>query len=808
MKHSSYQLKQAWAGLSVRKGFLVTVVSTLGITLGALLCILTLAYVVIVKPLPYSNQNNLYQLNANLFNDKKEMMAASFTYPSLIHLYENQSVFQQSALVHYGEGVISSLPTQPRVKSTFVTPDWFKLVDSKIEMGRLFEESENKETFNPVAILTYSTWKNTFGADSNILDKTILISGTNFRVVGVLSQSFIEPELNGVGIKTDIFLPWDYNPTNEQVRNSWGQIDQNRRFVGMLDTDLSNNQIEQSLTPLVSDKWQENVAGVEFFSGWYIEMELLPFKKAILGDSQNSVLLLLAGMIGLVLIACANITNLFMSRTAEQHRQLAIQAAVGANKSHLFYTLLAQSGLLVFLSIIVALFVANAGFWVLQHYLEQRMPRVDELAINAVTLGAALLIALLLGLFFARLSTSLVNYRALNSVLQSSGKGTGIQVSQNVRKLLVVSQVAIVTVLIFVNLGLARDSLKIINTPMGFETENITSLTVSFGASGEFSEEEIAAMLAELKSKFKDLPQVDSVSQSLAPFGFLGMYAQTIQATQERMVVETRPVDNAYFSMLNQPLIEGDFFTQSDVQDRNLLLIVNDVYADKIAPQGSALGSKIEMGNSEYTISGVVKGIQMPAAADIPMRAYPVSRVTRTWFMLKLKPQQRLSREQVVSVLEEVNGRIDLMELGSLDNQKVQLLFTQYTTAITSVVLAVLTFFMASIGLFGVVNYTTQMRRFELGTRLAIGAKRADLIGLIVKDNAGAVGIGVIVSVLILLGLSIGFSESLSSYITLQLIPLFVSTLMLIGIIVLYACYWPLRPIINAPPIYSLRNSE
>jgi ABC-type antimicrobial peptide transport system permease subunit len=146
------------------------------------------------------------------------------------------------------------------------------------------------------------------------------------------------------------------------------------------------------------------------------------------------------------------------------------------------------------------------------------------------------------------------------------------------------------------------------------------------------------------------------------------------------------------------------------------------------------------------------------------------------------------------------------MEL--LDDQRTALLFTQYTTAITSAALAVITFFLAAIGLYGILSYSTQMRRFEIGTRLAIGAKRFDLIRLIIKDNLSSVILGMILSLLILVGLYLGFSEQLASYINITLVYLFIITVALISLISLFACYWPLRPFINRPAIHSLRGSE
>ncbi len=811
MSHSIYLIKQAWAGLTVKKGFLVVIVTTLGITLGALLCILTLAYVVISKPLPYPEQEHLYQVNSVFVDKNREEVGRGYEYPSLIQLFDNQTVFSQSALVRYESSVLSSQPTQPTVRNTFVTPGWFALLGSKMALGRTFEKTEEKDNFNPVAILSYAVWQNEFNSDSTILEQTVTLGGTNFRVVGVLVETFIEPQIAGIGAKTDFFLPWDYNTINLDPgrREGFGSWNPRQRFVGKLDSQLSIPQIEQTLTTLHNSYWRENVSQMSSLDEWSLKIELQPLKHAILGDSKNTVLLLLAGVIGLILIACTNITNLFMSRTAGQQRELAIQAAVGASKRQLFQALFAQSGLAVFMSAVVALIVASGGFWVLQQYLALRLPRVDELSINSVTLGAALLIALLLGLFFARISTNMINYRALNATLQSSGKGTGIQVSPTVRRWLIISQVTMVTLLVFVNIGLLRDSLKVINKPLGFETENISVLTLKINSASNLSEEEREPLMLELKNKLMALPQVEDVAQAVSPLNRGRRINHKIEATQEQHpLVQTRFVDNRYFQVIGQPLMEGDFFSAADFKDWNKLIIINDVYAKKLAAHGDVLGSKIWIVNAWHTISGVVKGVKRPTETDIPMRSYLPTTEVVPQFIIKLKPQQTLPLELAATRVQEVSREFFVRKLEALNDQRDQLLFTQYTTAITSAVLAVLTFLLATIGLYGILSYATQMRRFELGTRLAIGAKRSDVIRLIIKDSAGAVGIGFVISLIILLVLTIGFSEVLASYINLQLISLFSVTLVLISIMSLFACYWPLRPIINYPAIYSLRGSQ
>ena len=304
MNRSIYQIKQAWAGLRTKKGFLATIVATLGISLGALLCILTLAYVLIGKPLPYPDQERLYLLEAmNIDGDGEELMPAH-PYPSLIHLFDNQEYFTQAALVDYGTGetVLSSQPTQPAINATYVTPNWFTLLDIPMELGRTFVQTEAKDSFNPVVVLTYDFWQSEFGGDSAILEQSLTFNGVNFRVVGVTSSSFIEPELHNRGMLSDVFLPWDYNEAPEEDRQAWGRVADARKFIGKLDSSMSVSQVEQSLTALYSNTWQENVTGISFFDGWQMRIDAKTFGQIIIGDSQNTVLLLLAGVIGLVLV--------------------------------------------------------------------------------------------------------------------------------------------------------------------------------------------------------------------------------------------------------------------------------------------------------------------------------------------------------------------------------------------------------------------------------------------------------------------------------------------------------------------------
>ena len=326
--------QEVWRSLIKKPGFVATVISTMGISIGALLCILTLANLIIFKPLPYPDQDMLYKVGHDIYDKSNEKNASLFTYAGLIHLYKNQQVFEQTALVHYAENVLTSLSHQPTLRINSVTPEWFLLTKPRMLMGRTFEQSEKLDSNNPVAILSHHTWKNEFSSDPNILDKKVDFSGVSYRVVGVIDESFIEPRINPIETIADIWLPWDFNQ-DVGMKGQWGAISESLYFVGKLSSNYSPSQAEQKISTLINETWQDNVSGWEFFKGWHIELTLTSFKSAIVGESQKTVYMLIAGVVGLVLIALANITNLFLSRTAEKQRSLAIRAAMGATRQDL-----------------------------------------------------------------------------------------------------------------------------------------------------------------------------------------------------------------------------------------------------------------------------------------------------------------------------------------------------------------------------------------------------------------------------------------------------------------------------------------
>ena len=813
----TYQLKQALLSLKQKPGFVFSIVSTMGITLGALLCVLTLSYLLLVEPLPYPEQDRIFVAEHKVLGDKKETKTVAYSYAGLVHLYKSKVAFEKTAMMYYDQDVILSHLSQPLVNTTYTTPELHQLLASNMAIGRLFSASEALDTNNPVAMLSYNTWQKTYDGKADILDQKINIRGVSYRIIGVLAENFVEPELAEIGRETQVWLPWDFNQTDQWSRESFLSIKGNFKFIGQLKEGLNQSQAQQLLTPLVSERWQEGVAEMEFFKAWSIEIQVRSVKDVMLGESESIAVMLLAGVIGLVLIACANISNLFIGRTAEKQRQMAIQAAMGATKKHLFKAMFAETSVLMLMSIILALVLAKGGFYIMQHYLDSVLPRVDELTLTLKTFSCAALITLIFALFFAKLSTRIINYRALNTSLQSSGKGSGLQVSTKTRQVLIASQVALATVLIFANFSLLKDAAKTINTPIGFTTNNISTLTLNFSSTQSSSPEEIIPIMAEIIEKLKGLPQIEAIAHASSPLDGFGIKLLTKIGENEGHSPYLKRIDHRYFNLIEQPLLQGENFTKIDSRDNKYSMIVNQAFANQLKPDGDVIGMRLlSINEPEFKIIGIVKDIAIPGdtafgsddlAAPIP-RAYIPDNLDDNRFMLQLKAGQSISRQQLGKLLAEVDARYSVFSFKSADDMLTQSLFTQITTAVTTTTLTLITFFLAGIGLYGILSYSTQMRRLELGTRMAVGAKRYDLILMVIKDNMKPILVGILFSLVILLSVYLSFSAELSSYITLQLAPLFVVTLLLISTLSLVACYVPLRSIINYPAISSLRGSE
>ncbi len=796
-----YQLKQAFLSLQKSKGFVASVIITIGITLGALICASSLAYIMFIKPLPYPEQERLINVEHQLIDHNGNVDGRAFTYPNLMYLYQQQTIFEQSALIYRDGAVLTSVASEPMLPVSYVNPEWFEMLNATTAIGRGFESSEQIDQFNPVAVISYQLWQETFDGTPDVLSKSLTFADKSFQIIGVLSESFVEPQIAGPGFDTQVYIPWDYNSVVEEERNAWGNDDSGLSFIGKLKAPLTAIQVSEALATLVNSNWQAQVAERQFFNNWRIGIEATKLQDYIISDSAQNVILLVIGSLGLVIIACTNIANLFIARTAQRQKLLATMAAVGASRRQLFGGMVAETGIMMVFAVLLAQGIAIAGFNTIEHYLADELPRIDELGINGFFISISLVLATVLTLIFSWLTLRMVNYRVLSASLQSSGKGNGVQVSKRVRNLLISCQIAIATLLVFINLLLFQDAINMVNQPLGYETDNRYAMVLAFPSSEQRLNED---QLTQLKKALHASPKITDVSQAMRPTLF-STRAITVAETQQRLTARGKDIDHHYFQLVNQRLIAGRNFTEEDIQNRERVVVVNEVLAQQLAPNGEAIGVTFTNGAK---VIGVVETITVPGQRYTEGRFYYPASLSRNMLLVKVAEHQKLSREEVVTIFKNVDQQLKLFSFSSLTDNKNARLFSSISTAYTTLVLVILTFALSALGLYGILHFATQMRRAEIGTRMSIGAKGSDIIRLIIKDNAIAILTGLGISIVVLGAGYLVFNSLLNDLVSKGVLLSFIVTLMLISMVAFCACYLPLRQYIYQPVVKSLRGSQ
>jgi predicted permease len=780
-----------------------SIVASMSISIGALLCILTLCYLLIVQPLPYRNSDELYVVTNQFLNKDGKIKGEAYTYPAVQFLDQKQNVFAQAATLYYTQDVVTSLPSQPVINSTYAAPSLFTLLGTPMRMGRVFDDHEKLGSFMPSAILSYKAWHDQYDGDPQILGKKIDVGGRAFNVVGVTDKTFYEPQLSETGRATDIWLPWDFNPSDADQRTSWSNISGSIFWMGRLNPAYSRTQAEELLTHLVDPRWRQEVAGKAFFAGWTIRAKVQSLRDFITGDSTRMAVLLLIGVIGLTLISCVNISCLMMSRAAEQQKSMAIQASVGARMGQLFAGKLAEIGLLILGSTLVAFGVAAAGFSILQTSMATVLPRVDELHLNGFTVLSAAVLFVTLSLVFSWLSISVINYRSLAGVVQSGSKGGGVQLSKRRQQVLIGVQVTIASFLIFCNIALFLNAKHIIDTDTGFRVDGVSRLLLDEASQTPQTPEQKRGTLEAVKAALAKVPGVVEVSQSGSPLSSFSKMALTDARTGAPYAPLRKVVDQDYFSIIEQPMVAGRNFTVEDVRNKSRVMIVDEALAAEVG--GDVLHTRLSTGDGDpYEVIGVVKGITLPNEKPGIARAYTPVGLDSSYFLLKTSGE--VSREAVVSSVKEAATSLIVNDYVSLKETYRLALFKQIATLAISSALTVLIVALSGLGIYGIVNNSVRQRRFELGTRIAIGAKKKQLLQMIIRQNLLPIIVGVVVQLVLLATIFFWKRDLVTPYVSPELMGVFAINLALVIGIALNACYLPMRALFAQSPAFILRT--
>jgi predicted permease len=818
------ELKLAQVSLSKRFGFVCTVALTLGLTLGALITVFNLNYLMLMKPLPYPEQQRLVAIDHDIKNESgvsgpsNNRVLPATIYGYQAHLKSDNSSFEEMAISKIDRKFLVSHNEQPSLVVLYSTPEYFSMLQANMALGRYFSIDEGLNKNAPVAVITYATWQQWFAGDANVIGSKIQLGDNSFSIIGVTADSFTQPDV--FGTKAELWLPWDFNVNSQQELTNWGNSKNNIAIQAKLKKQVSLAQAQASLSSILNEELHRvfvpsNNANQQAGTA---RATLVPLKTRLLGDSRGRALLLMAAVIALLLIACSNVINLFYSRAAEKKRNFAIQAALGARKSHLFKAMFAETFLLTLLSCVIGLLIAAWGFELLKQLGEGQLSRLDELGLDMATILFSIFVTIILAVIFAFFSSRLVNYSALKEELQSSGKGSGLQISKLSRDILIVSQITLATLLLVGSFTVLEKAYSVVVHPLGFESSKVISFRLE-AHSGLISEDAVAERklkISAIEQQLLQLPQVDAISPSFGtPIGMSMSMAFNDSQNKNLGLIPVNFVSDNYFTLLQVPMIQGRMFTAAEISDGSPVLVLSRSAAKLVAKNAglsvknaNVLGMKLLNGGTTVKeVIGVVEDTFDPtkSESDQGLDAFIPYSPWNMHFLIRLKESAELSKASLLKQLHQIDGNIRVSSFRSLDEIHSSALHHNKLNASVAAGLTLLALLLAGIGMYGVLSYSSQMRRYELGVRMAVGARTQEIIRLVIKDNMLPISIGIALSFVLTLVIYFFGKDTISSFNELPILPLLL-TLPILVITALFASYIPLRKMLKHDPVKALRN--
>jgi putative ABC transport system permease protein len=755
-------LLTAFHSLSKTKGYVVTIVLTLGITLGAVVAMFNLNYQLLAAPLPYPDADRLMMFSGERFEKGVLTPDRGVPYPALVELYKREDGhFLQKALLAYTVSIERWMPDSPVLTTVSITPEFLQMLQAPMALGRHFNADEGLDSMNQVAIISHRAWIKYFQQRNDVLGKTLNIMEMEFKIVGVLAEDFIEPGLHEFGAQTDLWLPFDYDDTPKQFRPRWSTFNNRVYLVGLMNPHSKAALVEQETSHYIAARFKEEASSLAGMADTELKIRLKTFDEIIHGNASRQSLWMLAGVLVLLLIASTNIINLILARAANQQRTMAIQIALGAQKQHIFNGVLAEILWLVSGASIIALAVSFIVIELLKTWAEGQLPRLNELQLNPQTLLFALATGILLALLFATLVSRQINYRALNNLLQTSGKGVGLQINKKIRNLLIVSQVALTGILLAASLHILVQSVSQLTQPLGYNTDDQYQVRLSIATLWETkTKEERREYFYQLADALRAHPSVEAVGMaSRSPVDYSGPSYQSL-LTEPGNTDGIRTLQNYndgnYFKILAFPLVTGRYFTDAEARNNEDLLVVNETLARQLQADGKVVGRLVYLASDAsatgFQIVGVIKDLQLPGQTE-PPRFFLPAIVDSPAVVIQTKPKQQLTAQEINQIAATINPQLKVFDIRTTADAISELTAHQKTAASLTAVLALLALTLAGIGLYGVLSYSVQQRRFELGVRMAIGARPFTIFAQVLRDNVLPVAVGLVASLVILAGL-------------------------------------------------------
>ena len=729
---------------------LVMVVS-LGIGIGANSAIFSVVDALLLRPLPYPHPD---RLAAVWLHSPAIGILRDWPSPGeYLDVQRENHSFEEMALAQSRVFVLTGREQPERVFGVRTQSTLLRMLGAKPLLGRLLLPEEDEPGKPDVAILTQRAWRRLFNADPAIVGKTIVLNGNPFVVAGVLQGSFmLDGEVMPSELpmdKMDIFAPLPLDADAEKNRG-----DENYNIMVRLKPGVCVRQAQADLDVIASRIREKDRRDASF------GMHVIGLQEQVVGDVRRALLVLL-GSVGLVLlIACANVANLLLTRAAGREKEVAVRTALGANWQRLARQLLTESVLLGLFGGAVALLVAQLSLGVVRTMNPGNIPRLEDIAINGTVLVFTFGVSLITGVLFGVAPLWRAIKVDLNTSLKAGGRSGqsdgGLHVRRHsLRGLLVVSELTL-SLMLLIGAGLLlRSFVRLQNVPPGFTTDRV--LTMEVGAAGPKYRDEKARInfYKEVESRVAHLPGVvaEGVVSALPLAGEVGWGMINVEGYApppgQELQADLRLASTDYFRTMEIPLKSGRFFNEDDTADKPQVAIIDEKFAERFWPNGDAVGKHLWFDPKKpmtiVGVVGVVKQYGLDTDGKIAWYLPQTQHAGSSMFLaVRTATEGPGLSSAVVGQIHAVDPDAVVYGIRSMQERLYDSLARQRFSSALLGAFAAFALLLAGVGLYGVMSHLVTQGTHDVGVLVALGARPENIIGLVIRQGMALAGIGII----------------------------------------------------------------
>lgn len=802
-------LRYAVRTLLKQPGFAAAAILTLAVGIGACTAIFSVVHAVVFRPLPYPQPERLVML----WETEQSGAQSNVGYPTFADWRAQSRSFEAMSAMAYWSPTLSGAGDPQALSGASVTADFFRVLGMKPMLGRDFTNEDDQPNAPRVAIISNELWQKSFNRDALIVGKPAMLSGVPRMIVGVMPPDF-QPLLNPFNKRVDIWRPLAYEGEAPPACRTCRHL----RAIGRIRAGVTETQAQSELA-VIQQRITKDHPTDYASSG----IKFTPLSDQF-GGTVSSILLLLFGAVGFVmLIACANVANLMLVRTASRRKELALRVALGASRWRIFRQLLTESLVLAISGGALGVLLTVLSVEWLVSLAPVTIPRIEQVGMSPAVLIFALGLSFLTSILFGVVPALAAARTDLQKDLKQGGRTSGGVSNRALRNTLVVADVALAMILL-AGAGLMFKSMaRVLDVSSGLSPDHVLTMKMSlFGPefSGPDANPRIVATFQQSLDRISSLPGVKAagVVSQLPLGGDFDMYGVQVKdkplANPENAPGAFRyGVTPGYLEALGIPISRGRTINTADDERAQPVVLVNELLASRIWPGEDAIGKQVQLGGPKRpwrTVVGIVgnvrhEGLDAPQKLQVYVpEAQWHDPDTDMALTIRTLGEPGAITSSVRQAIWSVNRNVRITDVATME----QVIGTSVSQRRFPVMMlglfAGVALLLAALGLYGVLAYTVAQRTTEIGVRMALGARPREVLQLVLRQGMYLIAIGIAAGVsgaLALRGLLTGFLFEVKATDPATLI----STAVVLSVVALLACLVPARRATKVDPLVALR---